>query len=136
MCKCSQHELNLVLNVVVIERMSLLERHIHCVIRHKAPVQFSRSVVSSSLRPHGLHYARLPCLSPTPGAHSNSNPLSQGCYPTISFSAVPFSSCLHSFGASGSFPVSQFFASGSQNIGVSAPPSVLSMNIQDLFPLG
>ena len=67
--------------------MSLLEQHIHCVIRHKVGtlVQFSRSVVSNSLWPHGLQHARLPCQSPTPGAYSNSNPSSQGCHPTISF---------------------------------------------------
>ena len=94
-------------------------------------VQFSRSVVSDSLRPHGLQHARLPCLSPTPGACSNSCPSSQCCHPTISSSVVHFSSCLPSFPASGSFPMSQLFASGGQRIGVSASASVLPMNIQD-----
>ena len=99
-------------------------------------VQFSLSVMSDSLRPHGLQHTRLPCTSPTPGAYSNSYPSSQLCHPTISFSVIPFSSCLQSFPASGSVPMSQFFASGSQNIGVSASASVLPMNIQDWFPLG
>ena len=74
--------------------------------------------------------------SPTPGAYLNSCPLSRGCHPTISFSVVPFSSCLQSFPASGSFPMSQFFASGGQSTGVSASASVLPMNTQDWFPLG
>ena len=99
-------------------------------------VQFSHSVMSDSLRTHGLQHTRLPCTSPTPGAYSNSCPLSQWCHPTISSSVVPFSSCLQSFPPSGSFTRSQFFASGGQSIGVSASASVLPMNIQDWFPLG
>ena len=99
-------------------------------------VQVSRSVVSSSLRPHGLQHARLPCTSPTPRAYWNSSPLSQRCHPTISSSIIPFSSHLQSFPASESFPMSQFFASDGQSIGVSASASVLLMNIQDWFPLG
>ena len=99
-------------------------------------VQFSRSVMSNFLLPHGLQHMRPPCLSPTPGVYSNSRPLSWWCHPTISSSLVPFSSCLQSFPASGSFQMSQFFASGGQNIGVSASASVLPMNIQDWFPLG
>ena len=98
--------------------------------------QFSHSVVSKSFRSRGLQHARLPCPSPTPGACSNSCPSSQWYHPTISSSVVPFSSCLQSFPASGSFPVSQFFASGGQSIGASASASVLLMNIQDWFPLG
>ena len=98
--------------------------------------QFSCSVMSSSLRPHGLQLARLSCPSPTPGACSNSCPSSRWCHPTISYSVIPFSSCLQSFSASGSFPMSQFFSSGGQSIGVSALASVLPMNIQDWFPLG
>ena len=98
-------------------------------------VQFSHSVTSNSLRPHGLQHARLPCSSPTPGACSNSCPLSRWCHPTISSSVVPFS-CLQSFLASGSFPVSQSFASCGQSIAASASASVLPMNIQDWFPLG
>ena len=97
---------------------------------------FSCSVVSDSLQPHGLQPARLPCPSPTPGACSNSCPLSQWCHPTISFSVIPFSSCLQSFPSSGYFPRSQFFASGGQSIGASASASVLPLNIQDWFPLG
>ena len=99
-------------------------------------IQFSCSVVSHSLWPRGLQHTRPPCPSPTPGAYSNSCPLSQWCHPTISSSVVPFSSCLQSFPASRSFPMSQFFPSGGQSIGVSASASVLPMNIQDWFPLG
>ena len=88
-------------------------------------VQFSRSVMSNSLRSHGLQHARLPCPSPTPGACSNSCPLSRWCHPTISSSVVPFSSCLQSFPASGSFQRSQLFTSGGQSTGVSASASVL-----------
>ena len=90
-------------------------------------VQFSQlnsSVVSDSLRSHGLQHARLPCPQ-TPRAYSNSCALSWWCHPTISSSVIPFSSCLQSFSASGSFPMSQFFASGGQSIGVSASASVL-----------
>ena len=92
--------------------------------------------MSDSLWPHGLQHTSLPCPSPTPGAYSNSCPLSQLCHPTISSSVDPFSSGHQSFPASGSFPVSQFFTSGGQSIGVSASASVLPMNIQDWFPLG
>ena len=98
-------------------------------------VQFSHSVVSNSLQPHRLQHARPPCPSPTPGVYSKSCPLSQWCHPTVSSSVIPFSSHLQSFPASGSFPMSQFFASGSQSIGVSASASVLPKNIQDWFPL-
>ena len=87
-------------------------------------VQFSGSVMSDSLRPHELQQARLPCPSPTPGAYSNSCPLSQWCHLTISSSVVPFPSCFQYFPASGSFQMSQFFASGGQSIGVSASASV------------
>ena len=99
-------------------------------------VQFSRSVVSDSLRPHGLQHVRPPCPSPTPGVDSNSSPLSWWCHPTISSSVVPFSSHLQSFPASGSFQMSQFFMSGGQSIGVSASTSLFPRNIQDWFPLG
>ena len=100
------------------------------------PFQFSYSVVSDSLRPCGLQHARPPCPSSTPGVYSNSCPLSQWCHPAISSSGVPFSSSLQSFPASGSFQMSQLFASGGQSIGLSASASVLPMNIQDWFPLG
>ena len=93
-------------------------------------VQFSRSVVSNFLRPHGLQHARPPCLLSTPGVYSNSCPLSRWCHPTISSSVIPFSSCPQSFPASGSFQMSQFFASGGQSIGVSALASLLPMNTQ------
>ena len=99
-------------------------------------VQFSHSVVSDSLRPHGLQHARPPCPSSTPRACSNSCPSSQWCHPTISSSVIPFSSCLQSFPASGAFQISQFFTSGGQSVGVSASAWVLPMNIQDWFPLG
>ena len=92
--------------------------------------QFSRSVVSYSLWPHGLQHARPPCPSPTTGTYFNSCPLNWWCHPTISSSVIPFSSRLQSFPASGYFQMSQFFASGGQNIGVSASASVLPMNIQ------
>ena len=97
-------------------------------------VQFNHSVIYNSLRPHGLQHARVTCPSPTPGAYSNSCPSSLWCHSTNSSSVVPFSFCLQSFPASGSFPMSQHFASGGQSIGVSA--SVLSVNIQGWFPLG
>ena len=99
-------------------------------------IRFSRSVMSDSLWPHWLQHARPPCPSPTLRVYSNSCPLSRWCHPTISSSAVPFSSHLQSFPASGSFQMSQFLASGGQNIGVSASASVLPKNIQDWFPLG
>ena len=100
-------------------------------------VQFSGSVVSESLRPHGLQHARLPCPSPTLRACSNSCPLSWWCHPTISSSVVPFSSCLQSYPASGSFQMSQFFTSGGQSIRwSSASASVLPKNAQDWSPLG
>ena len=99
-------------------------------------VQFSRSVVSDSLRPHESQYARPPCPSPTLGVHSDSCPSSRWCCLAISSSVVPFSSCPRSIPASGSFPMSQLFAWGGQSIGVSASASVLAMNTQDWSPLG
>ena len=91
--------------------------------------------MSNSLQLHGLQHARLPCPFPSPGACSNSCPLSQWCHPTILSSVIPFSSCLQSFPASGSFPMSQFFPSGGQSTGASASASVLPINIQGWFPL-
>ena len=109
-------------------------------VHHQLP-DFTQTHISSvtdswcpTLWPHGLQHARLPCPSPTPGAYSNS--LSRWCHPTISSSAVPFSSCLPSFPTSGSFSVSQLIASGGQNIGASALALVLLMNIQDWFLFG
>ena len=99
-------------------------------------VQFSRSVVSDSLRPHESQHIRPPCPSPTPGVHSNSCPLSWWCHSAISSSFIPFSSFLQSPPVSGSFPVSQLFTWGGQSIGVSALASVLPKNTQDWSPLG
>ena len=96
---------------------------------------FSHSVVSSPLQLHGLQHARLPCPSLSPEVCSNSCPLSWWYHPTISSSVTPFSSCLQSFPASGSLPMSQLFASGNQSIVTVGSASVLPMNIQDLFPL-
>ena len=105
-------------------------------IQIKVSVQFSRSVVSNSMRPYGQKHTRLPCLSLTPVACSNSCPSSWWCHPTISSSVVPFSACLQSFPASGSFPMGQFFTPSSQSIGVWALASVLQMYISGWFPLG
>ena len=99
-------------------------------------VQFSRSVVSDSLWPHESQHARTACPSPTPGVYPNSCPLSPWCHPTISSSVVPFSPSPQSFPASGSFKMSQLFASGGQSIGVSVSTSVLPMNTQGWSPLG
>ena len=99
-------------------------------------VQFICSVVLDSLPPHGLQHIRLPCPSPTPRDCLDSCSLSQRCHPTISSSVTPFSSCLQSFPASGSFIISQFFTSGGQSIGASTLAPVLPINIQDSSPLG
>ena len=99
-------------------------------------VQFSHSVMSNSLWPNGLQHVRPPCPSPTLRVYSNSCPLSQWCHPTISSSVIPFFSWFQSFPASGSFPMSQLFASGGQSTGVSASTSALPVNTQDWFPLG
>ena len=98
--------------------------------------QFSCSVMSDSLRSHGPQHSRPPCPSPTPRIHSDSRPSSRWCHPAISSSVVPFSSCPQSLPTSESFPVSQLFTWGGQNIRASASTSVLPMNIQDWFPLG
>ena len=104
---------------------------IHHEVKKNCSVQFSHSVVFDSLGPHELQHARPPCLSQTPGAYPNSCKLSQWCHPTISSSVIPFSFCPQSFLASGSFQMSQLFASGGQSFGVSASTSVLPMNTQD-----
>ena len=92
--------------------------------------------MSASLWPHGVQHARPPCPSPTPRVYPNSYPLSWWCHPTISSSVIPFSACPQSFPVSGSFPMSQFFASGGRSIRVSASTSVLPINTQDWSPLG
>ena len=99
-------------------------------------VQFSRSVVSDSLRPHESQHTRPPCPSPTPGVYSNSCPSSRWCHPAISSSVVPFSSCPQSLPESGSFPTSQLFAWDGQSTRISASASILPMNTQDWSPLG
>ena len=99
-------------------------------------VQFSRSVVSDSLRPHESQHARPLCPSPTPRVYPNSCLLSQLCHLAISSSVIPFSSCPQSLPASGSCQMSQLFSSGGQSTGVSASTSVLPMNTQDWSPLG
>ena len=109
---------------------------INCHTKYSITCLFSRTVVSNSSQPHGLQHARLPCPSLSPRVCSNSCALNQWCHPTISFSFVPFSSCLLSFPASGSFPVSQLFNSSGQSIGASASASVFPVNIQGWFPLG
>ena len=103
-----------------------------CYISIRCSVQFSRSVISDSERPHEPP----PCPSPTPGVHQNPCPFSQWCHPTVSSSVVLFSPCPQSFPASGSFPMSQPFASGGQSIGATASASVIPMSIQVWFPLG
>ena len=104
-----------------------------CIVRRASVSQFSRSVVSDSLRPHELQHA---CPSPTPGVYQNSCPLSQLYHLNISSSVVPFSSCLQPFPTSGSFQMNQLFTCGCQSVGVSASASVLPMSTQDLSPLG
>ena len=109
---------------------------VYYIIWHQfSSVQFSRSVMSSSLRPHELQHTRPPCPSPTTGVDPNSCPLSLWCHLAISSSVVPFSSCPQSLLASGSFPVSQIFTWGGQSTGVSASASVLPVNTQDWSPL-
>ena len=103
---------------------------------HISSVQFSCSILSDSLWPHEPQHTRPPCPSPTPGVHPNPCPSSRWCHPTISSFVVPFSSCSQSFPASGSFQMSQLFASGGQSFGVSASTSVLPVNTQDWSPLG
>ena len=119
------------------KRKSFINVFVHRLKRNLyITVQFSHSVMSDSLWSHELQYTRLSCPSPTPGVYPNSCPLSWWCHPTISSSVVPFSSCLQSFPASGSFKMSQLFTSGGQSIGVSASASVFPMNIQEWFPFG
>ena len=113
---------------IILQSFSLHFHHIGL------PVQLFSHVWRSGR--DGEQHTNLPCPSPTPGACSNSCPLSWWCHPTVSSSVVPFSSCLRSFPASGSFQMSELFASGGQTIGVSVSTSVFPMNIQDCFPLG
>ena len=116
------------------------ECEVHTRKKNKAGLARERSVQSSlscpTLWPHGLQHARIPCLSPIPGAYSNSCPSSWWCHPIVPSSVITLSSHLQSCSASGSFPISQFFTSGGQSIRVSGSASVLPMNIQDWFPLG
>ena len=116
-------------------KRELMNRKIKKKYIHWSTVQFSCSVMSNSLQPHGLQHARLPCPLPSPEACSNSWPLSQWCHPPISSSVIPFCSCPQSFPALGSFLMSQLFTSGSQSIGASASAPVLPMSIQGWFLL-
>ena len=122
---CPHYILNLILYNRACEHSNVL-----------SSAQFSHSVMSDCLRPHEPQHAKPPCPSLTPGVYSNSCPSSRWCHPAISSSVIPFSSCLQSFPASGSFPMSQLFASGGQSIGVSALASVLPLNTQDGSALG
>ena len=113
---------------------------VHYYVNHFSPlslysVQFSRSVVSNTLRPHGSQHTRLPCPSPTPGVYPNSCPSSRWFHPAISSSVIPFSSCPQSLPASESFPMGQLFAWGGQSVGVSASTSALPMNTHNWCPL-
>ena len=114
---------HLTIIILLVATLILLDIYLKCwfpmrqMLLKISSVQFSRSVMSNSLRPHGLQHGRPPCPSPTPGVCPNSCPLTRWCHPTISSSVVLFSSCLQSFPSSGSFPISQFFTSGDQNIG-------------------
>ena len=118
------------------KEISLLFNMLSRLVIDFLPVQFSCTVVYDSLRPHEPQHRRPPCPSPTPGVHPNPCPLSWWCHPTISSSAIPFSSCPQSFPEWGSFQMSQLFASGGQIIGVSASTSVPPVNTQDWSPLG
>ena len=117
-------------------QQTILTLSLACSLDQRRSVQFSRSVVSDSLRPHESQHARLSCPSPTPRVYPNSCPLSPWCHPAISSSVIPFSSCPKSLPASESFPMSQLFAWGGQSIGVSASTTVLPKNTQDWSPLG
>ena len=122
-------------NLCVSIAMTELLLCVHTSVLLSMLLLFTRSVMSNSLWPHGLQQARLPSPSPSPGVCSNPCPLHWWCHPTISFSAAPFSSCLRFFPASGSFPMGQLFASGSQSFKALASASVLPMNNQGWFPL-
>ena len=121
---------------LILQNTKRLTENEFTITKRKSSVQFSHTVMSGSLWPHGLQIARPPWPSPTPRVYSNSCPLSWRCHLTIPSSVVPFSSHLQSFPASGSFAMSQLFISGGQSIGVSASASVLPMNIPDSSPLG
>ena len=120
---------------IMLKNQAIMFNVAHMLTSTFSSVQFSRSVVSNSLRPHESQHARPPCPSPSPGVHSNSRPSSRWCHPAISSSVVPFSSCPQSLPASESFPMSQLFPWGSQSTGVSALASFLPKNTQDWSPL-
>ena len=128
------------LSCFIMEKAKSQEDNMNCsrtqvLTKIRLSVQFSRSVVSDSLRPHESQHARPPCPSPTPRVYSNSRPSSRWCHPAISSSVIPFSSCPQSLPASESFPMSQLFAWGGQGIGVSALASFLPKNTQGWSPL-
>ena len=133
-CHRSEEEMEICRNAVWYHVFDLGIEKWYYTYRMHCSVQFSHSAMSNSLWPHKPQHARPPCPSPTPGVHPNPCPSSWWCHPTISSSVVPFS-CLQSFPASGSFQMSQLFASGGQSIGVSASTSALPVNTQDWSPL-
>ena len=128
--KFSKNSLKYITSYFLLTYYNMFFKVLQCFIQ-AVSIQFGFSIMADSLQPHGLQHTVLPCPSPTPGSYSNSCPFSQRCHPTISFSVIPFPSCLQSFPASGSFPVSHFFTSGDQSIGFSASASIHPMNIQD-----
>ena len=132
---CSQNETHLYIRDLL-QYQTESSHYFELLGLYFSSVQFSHSVLSDSVWPHGLQHTRPPCLSPIPGVDSNSCPLSRRYHPTTSSSVVPFSSCPQSFPASGSFQMSQLFASGGQSIEASASTSVLPMNTQDWSALG
>ena len=121
--------------IILWNRRLKVWNHFHSTNTFLTLNQFNHSVMSDSLQPHELQHTRPPCPSPTPGVHPNPCPSSRWCHPAISSSVVPFSSCPQSFPASGSFQMSQLFASGGQSIGISASTSILPLNTQDWCPL-
>ena len=136
--KCSNYHTTVLISHASKVMLKILQARLQQYVNWDIPhvsVQISHSVMSNFLWSHGLLHTRLPNPSPTCGACSNSHPSSRWCHPTISSSVIPFSSCLQSFPASGSFQMSQLFTSGGQSIGVSYSASVLPVNIQGWCPL-
>ena len=135
-CRSVSKKIAAELKPLYFEESIILQQHIFTKIIYSFGCCCSVAQLHPTLQPHRLHQARFLCPSPSPEACSNLRPLSRWCHPTISSSVITYSCCLQSFSASGSFPRSQFFASGGQSIGLSVSASVLPMNIQGWFPLG